>query len=176
MERSKREREGQRGIFTFWVKIVGDDKKFNVFISFPSELLSWIIISTFTEQQHWCFGYSEWIRHGMVGDIPIIYLESKILWFYTQGETVPFKPFTNRYHTPYKASNSTAPFWYSIKRGSAYIIVLSSYSAYGMRPCFHLICFFILFQHVWVIVSPQISLEERTSFCASTSCKVYIFT
>ncbi|CAI9103753.1 OLC1v1002294C2 [Oldenlandia corymbosa var. corymbosa] len=48
------------------------------------------------------------------------------------GETEPFKPFTHRYPTPYRASNSTAPFWYSIKRGPAYIIVLASYSAYGM--------------------------------------------
>ncbi|PIA27162.1 hypothetical protein AQUCO_08300098v1 [Aquilegia coerulea] len=47
------------------------------------------------------------------------------------GETVPFKPYTHRYPVPYKASGSTAPFWYSIKRASAYIIVLSSYSAYG---------------------------------------------
>ncbi|GLT30623.1 hypothetical protein SLA2020_054150 [Shorea laevis] len=47
------------------------------------------------------------------------------------GETKPFKPYTHRYHVPYRASNSTAPFWYSIKRASAYIIVLSSYSAYG---------------------------------------------
>nr|ADM16565.2 purple acid phosphatase precursor [Euphorbia characias] len=47
------------------------------------------------------------------------------------GETKPFKPYTNRYHVPYKASGSTEPFWYSIKRASAYIIVLSSYSAYG---------------------------------------------
>ncbi|KAH6780086.1 purple acid phosphatase 10 [Perilla frutescens var. hirtella] len=47
------------------------------------------------------------------------------------GETKPFKPYSHRYHVPYKASNSTAPFWYSIKRASAYIIVLSSYSAYG---------------------------------------------
>ncbi|XP_073151308.1 purple acid phosphatase 2-like [Henckelia pumila] len=47
------------------------------------------------------------------------------------GETKPFKPYTRRYHVPYKASESTAPFWYSIKRASAYIIVLSSYSAYG---------------------------------------------
>nr|GMC87477.1 purple acid phosphatase 2-like [Ipomoea batatas] len=47
------------------------------------------------------------------------------------GETKPFKPFTNRFRVPYKASNSTAPLWYSIKRASAYIIVLSSYSAYG---------------------------------------------
>ncbi|XP_050232424.1 purple acid phosphatase 2 [Mercurialis annua] len=47
------------------------------------------------------------------------------------GETKPFKPFTRRYRVPYKASGSTAPFWYSIKRASAYIIVLSTYSAYG---------------------------------------------
>ncbi|KAK8668564.1 hypothetical protein V6N13_106017 [Hibiscus sabdariffa] len=47
------------------------------------------------------------------------------------GEDEPFKPYTHRYHVPYRASNSTAPFWYSIKRASAYIIVLSSYSAYG---------------------------------------------
>ncbi|CAL5329033.1 unnamed protein product [Camellia sinensis] len=47
------------------------------------------------------------------------------------GETKPFKPFTHRYRVPYKALNSVAPFWYSIKRASAYIIVLSSYSAYG---------------------------------------------
>ncbi|KAL1362568.1 hypothetical protein HN51_010815 [Arachis hypogaea] len=47
------------------------------------------------------------------------------------GENIPFKPFTHRYHVPYKASNSTQPFWYSIKRASAYVIVLSSYSAYG---------------------------------------------
>lgn len=47
------------------------------------------------------------------------------------GESKPFKPFTHRYRTPHKESNSSDPFWYSIKRASAYIIVLSSYSAYG---------------------------------------------
>ncbi|XP_051147063.1 purple acid phosphatase 2-like [Andrographis paniculata] len=63
-------------------------------------------------------------------------------WIWTAGnheldfapeidETEPFKPYTHRYHTPYKASGSTKPLWYSIKRASAYIIVLSSYSAYG---------------------------------------------
>lgn len=62
--------------------------------------------------------------------------------FLLQGETEPFKPYTHRYHVPYKASESTAPFWYSIKRGSAYIIVLASYSAYGKHfSCFPL-CFF----------------------------------
>ncbi|KAM7262483.1 hypothetical protein ACFE04_000166 [Oxalis oulophora] len=47
------------------------------------------------------------------------------------GETVPFKPFRTRYRTPYRAAGSTSPFWYSIKRASAHIIVLASYSAYG---------------------------------------------
>ncbi|CAN6439362.1 unnamed protein product [Victoria cruziana] len=47
------------------------------------------------------------------------------------GETEPFKPYLHRYHVPYKSSGSTSPLWYSIKRASAYIIVLSSYSAYG---------------------------------------------
>nr|XP_011459641.1 PREDICTED: purple acid phosphatase-like [Fragaria vesca subsp. vesca] len=51
-----------------------------------------------------------------------------VLW---QGETKSFKPYTHRYHVPYKASGSTAPYWYSIKRASSYIIVLASYSAYG---------------------------------------------
>uniref|UniRef100_A0A3Q7I8I3 Purple acid phosphatase n=1 Tax=Solanum lycopersicum TaxID=4081 RepID=A0A3Q7I8I3_SOLLC len=47
------------------------------------------------------------------------------------GENTPFKPYTHRYHVPYKASQGTSPLWYSIKRASTYIIVLSSYSAYG---------------------------------------------
>lgn len=47
------------------------------------------------------------------------------------GETKPFKPYLNRFPTPYRASNSTSPLWYSVKRASAHIIVLSSYSAYG---------------------------------------------
>ncbi|KAK9269977.1 hypothetical protein L1049_025550 [Liquidambar formosana] len=47
------------------------------------------------------------------------------------GEAKPFKPYTSRFHVPYRASESTSPLWYSIKRASAYIIVLSSYSAYG---------------------------------------------
>ncbi|KAE9586737.1 hypothetical protein Lal_00004477 [Lupinus albus] len=47
------------------------------------------------------------------------------------GETRPFKPYTSRYYVPYRESNSTSPLWYSIKRASVYIIVLSSYSAFG---------------------------------------------
>ncbi|KAL0308406.1 UNVERIFIED_CONTAM: Purple acid phosphatase 25 [Sesamum radiatum] len=48
-----------------------------------------------------------------------------------RGENTPFKPYLHRYNVPHKASKSTSPLWYSIKRASAYIIVLSSYSAYG---------------------------------------------
>ncbi|KAB1207344.1 Purple acid phosphatase 2 [Morella rubra] len=45
-------------------------------------------------------------------------------WIWTAGNHEIILP-------PKLASNSTAPFWYSIKRASAYIIVLASYSAYG---------------------------------------------
>uniref|UniRef100_A0ACD5TL11 Uncharacterized protein n=1 Tax=Avena sativa TaxID=4498 RepID=A0ACD5TL11_AVESA len=47
------------------------------------------------------------------------------------GETTPFKPFTRRYPTPFRASGSTEPLWYSVKIASAHVVVLSSYSAYG---------------------------------------------
>nr|QDK54967.1 purple acid phosphatase 12 [Stylosanthes guianensis] len=47
------------------------------------------------------------------------------------GESRAFKVYTSRYHVPYKASGSTSPLWYSIKRASAYVIVMSSYSAFG---------------------------------------------
>ncbi|KAJ0600631.1 putative Acid phosphatase [Helianthus annuus] len=58
----------------------------------------------------------------------IMPLKSQTLW---NGEDEPFKPFTHRFPVPYKSSGSNAPFWYSIKRASAHIIVLASYSAYG---------------------------------------------
>ncbi|KAL6622338.1 hypothetical protein ACP70R_032217 [Stipagrostis hirtigluma subsp. patula] len=47
------------------------------------------------------------------------------------GETTPFKPFAHRYPTPYRASSSSEPYWYSVKLGPAHIIVLSSYSGFG---------------------------------------------
>lgn len=47
------------------------------------------------------------------------------------GEIVAFKPFLHRYYVPFKASSSTSPLWYAIKRASAHIIVLSSYSPYA---------------------------------------------
>lgn len=68
------------------------------------------------------------------------------LIFSLQGEDEPFKPYTRRYHVPYKSSQSTAPFWYSIKRASAHIIVLASYSAYGNQPEFH-INFSCIYKH-----------------------------
>ncbi|KAK7850350.1 purple acid phosphatase 2 [Quercus suber] len=52
-------------------------------------------------------------------------------WAPELGEPVPFVPYSHRYHTPYEAAGSTAPFWYSIKRGPAYIIVMAAYSAFG---------------------------------------------
>ncbi|XP_028778246.1 bifunctional purple acid phosphatase 26-like [Neltuma alba] len=46
------------------------------------------------------------------------------------GEVVPFKSYLHRYTTPYLASKSSSPLWYSIRRASAHIIVLSSYSPF----------------------------------------------
>ncbi|KAJ4845053.1 Bifunctional purple acid phosphatase 26 [Turnera subulata] len=47
------------------------------------------------------------------------------------GEVVPFKNFLHRYPTPYLASQSSSPLWYAIRRASAHVIVLSSYSPFG---------------------------------------------
>lgn len=47
------------------------------------------------------------------------------------GQTVPFQPYLHRYQVPYIASGSTSPLWYSVKRASAHIIVLSSYSPFA---------------------------------------------
>ncbi|GMH30683.1 hypothetical protein Nepgr_032526 [Nepenthes gracilis] len=46
------------------------------------------------------------------------------------GEVVPFKSYLHRYATPYAASKSSDPLWYAIRRASAHIIVLSSYSPF----------------------------------------------
>ncbi|GJN17551.1 hypothetical protein PR202_gb04628 [Eleusine coracana subsp. coracana] len=51
-----------------------------------------------------------------------------------QGETKPIKSYSHRYPTPYMASGSTAPYWFSIKRASAYIIIRASYGfGFGVR-------------------------------------------
>ncbi|OEL24325.1 Bifunctional purple acid phosphatase 26 [Dichanthelium oligosanthes] len=47
------------------------------------------------------------------------------------GETSTFKPYLHRYMTPYLASKSSSPMWYAVRRASAHIIVLSSYSPFG---------------------------------------------
>ncbi|XP_027177257.1 bifunctional purple acid phosphatase 26 [Coffea eugenioides] len=46
------------------------------------------------------------------------------------GEVTPFKSYLHRYPTPYPASKSSDPLWYAIRRGSAHVIVLSSYSPF----------------------------------------------
>ncbi|OMO96002.1 hypothetical protein COLO4_15561 [Corchorus olitorius] len=46
------------------------------------------------------------------------------------NEVVPFKNYLYRYSTPYLASQSSSPLWYAVRRASAHIIVLSSYSPY----------------------------------------------
>lgn len=46
------------------------------------------------------------------------------------GEVLPFKSYLHRYTTPYLASKSSNPLWYAIRRASAHIIVLSSYSPF----------------------------------------------
>lgn len=45
-------------------------------------------------------------------------------------EVLPFKSFLHRFATPHTASKSTNPLWYAIRRASAHIIVLSSYSPF----------------------------------------------
>ena len=46
------------------------------------------------------------------------------------GEVIPFRNYLQRYPTPYLASKSSSPLWYSVRRASAHIIVLSSYSPF----------------------------------------------
>ncbi|KAK9697991.1 hypothetical protein RND81_08G075200 [Saponaria officinalis] len=54
----------------------------------------------------------------------------EIEYFPSLGETVPFKSYLYRYTTPYAASQSSSPLWYAIRRASAHIIVVSSYSPF----------------------------------------------
>ncbi|KAM0017936.1 putative phosphoric monoester hydrolase [Helianthus debilis subsp. tardiflorus] len=46
------------------------------------------------------------------------------------NEVEPFREYLNRYTTPYAASGSSSPLWYAVRRASAHIIFLSSYSPY----------------------------------------------
>ncbi|KAL8141214.1 hypothetical protein V2J09_007235 [Rumex salicifolius] len=80
------------------------------------------------------------------------------------GESVPFKPYTQRYHVPYHASKSTAPFWYSIKRASAYIIVMASYSAYGKYTP----------QYKWLVSElPKVNRTETPWLIVMMHCPMY---
>ncbi|KAG7971798.1 hypothetical protein I3843_07G152800 [Carya illinoinensis] len=80
------------------------------------------------------------------------------------GETTPFKPYTNRYHVPYEASDSTSPFWYSIKRASAYIIVMSSYTAFGKYTP----------QYKWLVKElPRVNRTETPWLIIFMHCPLY---
>ncbi|KAG2691450.1 hypothetical protein I3843_08G010300 [Carya illinoinensis] len=46
------------------------------------------------------------------------------------GEVLPFKSYLHRFATPNIASHSTSPLWYAVRRASAHIVVLSSYSPF----------------------------------------------
>lgn len=54
----------------------------------------------------------------------------EIDYFPYMGEVIPFRNYLERYPTPYLASKSSSPLWYSVRRASAHIIVLSSYSPF----------------------------------------------
>ncbi|GMH03584.1 hypothetical protein Nepgr_005423 [Nepenthes gracilis] len=80
------------------------------------------------------------------------------------GEDIPFKPYTNRFHVPFTASGSTAPFWYSIKRASAYIIVMASYSAFGKYTP----------QYEWLINElPKVNRRETPWLIVLMHCPMY---
>lgn len=80
------------------------------------------------------------------------------------GESIPFKPFRHRYPVPYEASNSTSPLWYSIKRASAYIIVMSSYSAFGKYTP----------QNIWLEKElPKVNRTETPWLIVLMHCPIY---
>ncbi|KAL8502702.1 hypothetical protein ACS0TY_021717 [Phlomoides rotata] len=54
----------------------------------------------------------------------------EIEYFPHMGEITPFTNYLHRYPTPYTASRSSSPLWYAVRRASAHIIVLSSYSPF----------------------------------------------
>ncbi|XP_051152603.1 bifunctional purple acid phosphatase 26 [Andrographis paniculata] len=54
----------------------------------------------------------------------------EIEYFPHLQEVIPFRNYIHRYPTPHLASESSSPLWYAVRRGSAHIIVLSSYSPF----------------------------------------------
>ncbi|KAJ1378928.1 Purple acid phosphatase-like, N-terminal [Sesbania bispinosa] len=79
--------------------------------------LRWDTWGRFVEKS---VAYQPWI--WCVGNHEIDYMPY-------MGEVEPFKSYLYRY-TPYLASKSSSPLWYAIRRASAHIIVLSSYSPF----------------------------------------------
>ena len=78
-------------------------------------------------------------------DACCLFVQRLYLYYYLifQGETSTFKPYLHRYMTPYLASKSSSPMWYAVRRASAHIIVLSSYSPFGnMLFQLSFFCFF----------------------------------
>ncbi|KAK9102067.1 hypothetical protein Sjap_019321 [Stephania japonica] len=65
------------------------------------------------------------------------------------GEIHPFKSYIKRYPTPFLASGSTDPLWYAIRRASAHIIVLSSYSP------------FVTYTPQWIWLRQELSKVNR---------------
>ncbi|KAK9078815.1 hypothetical protein SSX86_002873 [Deinandra increscens subsp. villosa] len=65
--------------------------------------------------------YQQWL--WIVGNHEVEYLPEI-------NEVEPFKQYLYRFPTPYKASGSSSPLWYAVRRASAHIIFLSSYSPY----------------------------------------------
>ncbi|XP_050113879.1 bifunctional purple acid phosphatase 26-like isoform X1 [Malus sylvestris] len=88
--------------------------------------LRWDTWARFVEQST---AYQSWM--WSTGNHDIDYRPS-------MGEITPFKNYLHRYATPYLASNSSNPLWYAIRRASAHIIVLSSYSPFGNCTFLHL--------------------------------------
>ncbi|GMH07033.1 hypothetical protein Nepgr_008873 [Nepenthes gracilis] len=68
-----------------------------------------------------CAAYQPWI--WTAGNHEIDYMPY-------MGEVIPFKSYLHRYATPHVASKSSSPLWYAVRRASAHIIVISSYSPF----------------------------------------------
>ncbi|XP_047948586.1 bifunctional purple acid phosphatase 26-like isoform X2 [Salvia hispanica] len=54
----------------------------------------------------------------------------EIEYFPYMGEVIPFRNYVYRYPTPHHTSGSSNPLWYAVRRASAHIIVLSTYSPF----------------------------------------------
>ncbi|GJN17508.1 hypothetical protein PR202_gb04581 [Eleusine coracana subsp. coracana] len=72
-------------------------------------------------------------KEGIITDLHILRLRSvatsteEFEGIWRRVKQSHIKSYSHRYPTPYMASGSTAPYWFSIKRASAYIIIRASY-------------------------------------------------